>query len=149
MMRRARHLLVGATAAIVASTVGVATPATADDGHRVLATTLNGDEEFPGPGDDNGKGLAGLLINTESGRICYVLAVRRIEPATMAHIHVGAAETAGPIVVNLDPPTRGFSANCADADPALAADIANRPEQYYVNVHNTPFPAGAIRGQLG
>jgi hypothetical protein len=35
------------------------------------------------------------------------------------------------------------------ADPELVADIAANPSEYYVvNVHNKPYPAGAIRGQL-
>ena len=67
----------------------------------------------------------------------------------MAHIHVGAAGQPGPVVVNLDPPTRGFSANCTTVDPALAGAIAATPGNYYVNVHNADFQAGAVRGQLG
>jgi hypothetical protein len=104
----------------------------------------------PGPGDDDGTGFAGLVVNITAGRarICYVLAVRNIAPATMAHIHRGDSMTAGPVVVPLDPPTRGFSANCARVEPALATEIIATPDQFYVNVHNADFPAGAIRGQL-
>ena len=40
------------------------------------------------------------------------------------------------------------SAQCATADPALAAEIVANPSGFYVNVHTTPFPDGAIRGQL-
>ncbi|MBA3400981.1 MAG: CHRD domain-containing protein [Actinobacteria bacterium] len=29
-----------------------------------------------------------------------------------------------------------------------APGIIDHPEQYYVNVHNAPFPGGAVRGQL-
>jgi len=32
---------------------------------------------------------------------------------------------------------------------ALAQEIIRNPAAFYVNVHNTPFPGGAVRGQLG
>lgn len=32
--------------------------------------------------------------------------------------------------------------------PALIDAIRKDPSAYYVNVHNAPFPAGAVRGQL-
>lgn len=121
-----------------------------DDGRRGrLATRLVGAEEFPGPGDPDGRGRACLRLNANEGTICYKLNVRRIEPATAAHIHVGAAGPAGPVVVGLEPPIDGSTKSCTTADPALIRAILNDPGAYYVNVHNVPFPAGAVRGQLG
>lgn len=145
-MRRIRHLAAVGAMAIGAIAIGDANPVAAE--HRALGAIMNGANERPGPGDEDGIGAAGVLINTETGRICYVLAVRRIEPATMAHIHRGTADTFGGIVVHLEPPTRGFKAACTLADPALAAEIAGNPSGFYVNVHNAAFAAGAIRGQL-
>jgi CHRD domain len=149
-MRRVRHLTVAAAAAIGAVAIGDASAVDADFGVRGLATVMTGAAERPGPGDPDGFGFAGLLVNPGRGRICYALAVRHIALATAAHIHVGAEDVAGPVVVGLDAPNaRGFSANCANVDPALAAAIAETPANYYVNVHTADFPAGAVRGQLG
>jgi hypothetical protein len=71
-------------------------------------------------------------------------------PITAAHIHVGAAGTAPPdnVVVPLSAPTSGFSSGCTAVDCDLALAILQNPENYYVNVHNDDFPAGALRGQL-
>ncbi|NJM30784.1 MAG: CHRD domain-containing protein [Rhizobiales bacterium] len=39
-------------------------------------------------------------------------------------------------------------ANCIAAPAAALTAIRNNPSQFYVNVHNVPFPGGAARGQL-
>ena len=72
-----------------------------------------------------------------------------IEPATKAHIHEGTAEEAGPTVVKLDPPPEDRSSSgCTDVNGALLRDLLQKPQNYYVDVHNEEFPRGAIRGQL-
>jgi hypothetical protein len=65
----------------------------------------------------------------------------------MAHIHEAPATAAGPVVQGLTPPTSGTSTGCV-TNAALAADLLAAPADYYVNVHNAPFPGGALRGQL-
>jgi threonine dehydrogenase-like Zn-dependent dehydrogenase len=34
------------------------------------------------------------------------------------------------------------------ANLAQIAEILNAPESFYVNIHNTPFGGGAVRGQV-
>ena len=114
-----------------------------------LTTALTGAAEVPGPGDPNGSGEATLTLFPEQGLLCYVLTARGIAPATAAHVHAAPPGEAGPVVIPLAPPTGGVSGGCMPADPALLRDIAANPEEYYVNVHNAAYPAGAIRGQLG
>lgn len=145
-MRTIRFLVVLAMTAMLT----VAWTATAAAvGGRPFSTDLNGAEEAPGPGDQDGSGHAAIRVNPGRGIICYALEVEGIEPAAAAHIHVGPAGVAGPIVVHLDAPTSGSSAGCTEVSRALAMDIIRRPSRYYINVHNAPFPAGAVRGQLG
>jgi CHRD domain len=136
-------LLVAAVAVAVAGTAG----AVQAQG-RPLSTTLTGAAEIPGPGDPDGSGTATLTVNPGLGQICYELTVSGIAPATAAHIHVGAAGVAGPVVVPLAPPTDGTSSGCAEVSRELALAILKSPSDYYVNVHNAEFPAGAVRGQL-
>ena len=110
--------------------------------------TLYGTAEVPGPGDPDGLGHAALTLNPGRSEICYTLTVTGITPATAAHIHRAVAGQAGPIVVTLRPPTSGTSRDCATADPQLIRNVIEHPANYYVNVHNADYPAGAIRGQL-
>jgi hypothetical protein len=112
----------------------------------ILSAQMTGEQEVP-PGDPDGFGLA-FVITEPPNRICYVITAFNIAPPNAAHIHFGPPGVAGDIVVPLEPPTMGFSKGCTTADPALVANIAANPSLYYVNVHNVPYPAGAIRGQL-
>jgi len=140
-----------AVAMACAATLGAsAVPAFAADGGRSFSTTLLGANEVPAPGDPDGMGTATVTINLGQGRLCYSIAVSGIEPAKAAHIHEGPAGVAGPVIVELAAPTDGTSSGCTtELDRAELKEIAKDPSDYYVNVHNMPYPGGALRGQLG
>ena len=118
---------------------------------------LTGGAEVPGPGDPDGSGLATLRLNPGTEQVCYELTVSNLDfPTTGAHIHRGTVTEAGPPVVHLTSPVEtgtssgtGMSSGCVHADRALILEIIQNPEQFYVNVHNADYPAGALRGQLG
>ncbi len=117
-------------------------------GTTLLITRLSGEAERPGPGDEDGRGRAVLRVNGETGRICYALKVADIDPAQAAHIHeVEPGTEVGPVVQGLEAPTTGFSSACV-VNAEVAQGLIESPTDYYVNVHNEPFPAGAVRGDL-
>lgn len=148
-MSHVRTLLAsGALALTGAAVLSTVPPALADDGGRRLSTVLTGAAERPGPGDPDGTGTAELRVNPGQREICYTLTVSGIDPARAAHIHEAPVSAPGPIVVELAAPTDGSSSGCVTVSRELALDILRNPEDYYVNVHNAPFPAGALRGQL-
>jgi glucose/arabinose dehydrogenase len=118
-------------------------------GGRPLSTTLTGEAEVPVPVDPDGSGFARVTLNQGQGEVCFDLEAFDIAPATAAHIHQGEAGVAGPVVVTLGSPSGGSSSGCVvGVDRALIKQIRQHPSGYYVNVHNTEFPAGALRGQL-
>src|SRR5688572_19592329 len=120
-----------------------------DDSGRPLTATLTGPVEVPGPGDADGTGTVTIRLNQGKKQVCYELTVSNIAAATAAHIHSGATGVAGPPVVNLAAPVNGTSSGCVDnVDVNLIKALRQKPEDYYVNVHNADFPDGAIRGQL-
>jgi hypothetical protein len=114
-----------------------------------LDAQLTGAAEVPGPGDPDGSGLAHVDIFADESRVCWFMEVSGIATATAAHIHRGAAGTAGDVVVTLEPPADGSSDGCVEDVPADVIEaILNDPSGHYVNVHNADFPDGALRGQL-
>jgi len=139
-----RSILIAAAVAFLLPT----SAASAEDGGRPINVQMTGAAERPGPGDPDGSGTAGFRINPGQGEVCYTLTVANIEAATAAHIHRAPPTAAGPIVVHLNAPTNGRSSGCATVSRDLAKELIQTPQAFYVNVHNTPFPAGAVRGQL-
>jgi hypothetical protein len=113
---------------------------------------LSGSEEAPNPGDPDGYGAADLRI--KGNRVCFRILASKIGEVNAAHIHKAPVGQAGPVVVDLFS-FKGKSqtlppriSGCAKTTAAQAKDIARNSDDYYVNVHNADFPAGALRGQL-
>ncbi|CAN7395235.1 CHRD domain-containing protein [Phenylobacterium sp. LjRoot219] len=143
-----RARLTSVLAAVLAA--GLITPAIAQGGLRQFNVPLTGAAEVPGPGDPKGGGTAALRLDLARSQICYDLKVANISlPATGAHIHRAPATESGSVVVLLSAPgPNGLSTGCTAVTHELAQEILADPAQFYVNVHTTDRPAGALRGQL-
>jgi hypothetical protein len=122
------------------------TSAKTDAKWTVLATTLSGAAEKPGPGDADGSGKA--VVKLKDDQVCWDLSWSNIDPANLSHIHKGGKTVAGPVVVNFFTKAPAVRKGCTEVDTKLVDAIAANPGNYYVNVHNAKFPKGAIRGQL-
>jgi len=106
---------------------------------------LSGGQEFPGPGDADGTGLARLWFDSAANSVVWDITVENVAlPIAAAHIHNAPAGVAGPVRVDF----MGMLAGGPVVDADIAGILAN-PLNWYVNVHNSFFPAGAVRGQLG
>jgi len=124
----------------------ILSPTSAGTALRIFMT---GEADVPA-GDPVGTGEATIRLRRGQGQICYSLEVQNITlPSVGAHIHHGGAGESGPIVVPLrQPGANGQSSGCATVSRALVSQILVNRSDYYVNVHTTDFPGGAVRGQL-
>lgn len=147
---RASRSFVAPVALATALALAVAVAGTAAASTTVIVTRLTGEVEVP-IGDLDGTGVAAVRFDADTGEVCWTYKVRDVATIFAAHIHVGPAGVAGPVVIPFTPPnpTSGVSTGCTTADPALVSAILSNPSGYYVNTHNADFPAGALRGQLG
>jgi hypothetical protein len=107
--------------------------------------------DLKGSTEPNAKGTAVVRIRTDAGQVCYRLHAENITlPAVAAHIHRGGPTANGPVVVPFNAPgANGNSDGCASAAAALIDEIIAGPAGFYVNVHTTEHPAGAMRALLG
>ena len=151
-MRLPRHALATTLASSLILTLALA-GSVAAGGKPLVATLLPGNETGIG-GDTNpgARGSFAMTANYGHKTVCYWLSWENLtNPATAAHIHVGAAGVAGGVVIPLTvvAATSGSTSACIeDVDADLLKAIMQNPAGYYVNVHNALRPAGAIRGQL-
>jgi hypothetical protein len=97
-----------------------------------------------------GAGTFVARSNIGQGRICWKLTVTGLADVTAAHIHYGTGPNATQIAVPLALPTpfTGTATGCADVARALVKQILVKPGNFYVNVHTTTYPGGAISGTL-
>jgi hypothetical protein len=119
-----------------------------------LLAALTGGAEVPGPGDSGAQATVELdRASLIDGLLCVTLDfdVALSSNPTAVHVHKGDPHAAGPIVLTIPPPPSGsgLQQSCfPDLDGTVIADIFAHPEDYYVDVHTTDFPNGAVRGQL-
>lgn len=121
--------------------------------------------------DSSGQGQAIFHLSKDETELSFKLIVANIEDVTQAHIHCGAADVNGPVVlflfgfdpdgVNVNGVLSEGTATNADVIPrpdsgACPGGLANfdeliakmRSGDAYVNVHTLDLPAGEIRGQI-
>jgi CHRD domain-containing protein len=152
----------------LAATLALAVPACSNDNTAPaaatrFAATMNSANERPTPNASTATGTATFTIDETAGTITYTVNVTNITNVTASHIHVGRADAAGPIVVNLlaaTPPagtingqlTTGTitAASIGTGVPITFASLMAlmRGGDIYINVHTQANPGGEIRGQL-
>jgi hypothetical protein len=127
-------------------------------GLAVFNTTLVAREEVP-PSGSRARGFAQVMVKADD-TVAFALIInnRGHETFNRGHIHKAPAGVNGPILwdfLEAGDPVASISGQPARlrgiARPRAAAnldDLLENPDQYYVNVHSTDFPGGAIRGQL-
>jgi hypothetical protein len=112
-----------------------------------------------GVGQEPATGQAIVVVDAFNGEVTVELEYSEItqefDDSPGAHIHVGAIDENGPVVIAF-----ATAAELAANDGSLTAvvdeniedfrfaELIEDPDNFYVNVHNDDFPAGAIRGQL-
>jgi CHRD domain len=153
-MRRLRLALLASMLAIASMTASAGATGAATAGFQTFVVQLS-----PQAPNTEGSGLAVVRINPATDEVCYVITVSGIgaptEPAGglgAAHIHDVA--TRG-IFVDLETSWRQTGADrfmtigCTAASSESLDAILADPSAYFVNIHTTEFPGGALTGLLG
>jgi hypothetical protein len=118
----------------------------ADAAPTTLKAALTGAAEVNG-GDPDGAGTFTVELDPDTNDFCYALWGEKIGKVTMAHIHKGDAGAEGPVVFGIEV-TGKNNDMCIAIDKDKLDPLVENPAGYYVNIHTTDFPGGAVRGQL-
>ena len=116
-------------------------------GGKRLTATLTGTGANAGA-----TGTFTMRTNLGQGMLCYTLTVTGLTGITGSHIHTSIPQlgvAAGGVVVPLTAPTNGSSSGCISVSRDIIKAIMKNPSTFYVNVHTTTSPTGAIQGTLG
>lgn len=120
---------------------------------QTLGAVLTGSQEVPA-NTNPGFGNATVAFDATRQNITVTITVANLGAAiNNFHIHEAPAGSNGPVVVNLIGLGGTFTNGTMTGTFPIAPDVAFRmlttPSNFYVNVHTTALPGGAVRGQLG
>ena len=157
-MRRHRQILALFAALALLLTMAASVSA-ADRRVGVLRLTLTGNQEATATcappavcGDPDAVAQMILIVNPTRDTVCFLTKWSGIDGTVVAaHIHLAPVGVPGAVVVPLFSGTfdgTDMTRACVSANGLAGAILAN-PSAYYVNIHSTVYPAGAVRTQLG
>ena len=118
---------------------------------EIYTATLNGSNERPTAVTTSAAGAATFTVlgNLVSWKVDIT---SPIDSVILGHIHDGAADAAGGVIVNLSPaPTGvGFTGTVTVGSASAVDSVLTlmRAGNTYVNIHTKKYPGGEIRGQL-
>ncbi len=146
------------SALLAAGLLLMAVPAAVFAADEVFTADLSGDAQVP-PIDVAGTGDATVTIADDESSVSWDVSYSGLTgDAAAGHIHFGASDAAGPVMIAFATVTNtGSTGSFASADYAggdgLPADwdgvlAAIRDGDAYVNIHTAANQAGEIRGQL-
>src|SRR6478672_3883577 len=149
------------------------TPSSGNTGPITFTATLSAASEVPPitNAEANARGTVTITFNvprdasgavTGAGTVTFVAQLASFPagtPATLAHIHTGAAGIAGGVLINTNLSAASPIVMDANGSGNLnisnipisqtdATNIAANPAGFYFNVHTSLNPSGAVRGQL-
>jgi hypothetical protein len=130
---------------------------------QTFLLNMNGQNEFvggqPNRGDPDATGIGTITLNPgtggTTGSATVNLTLANIDfPLSLWHIHTGAANTQGGVLIDFGNPETYRNGNIISGTvPNLSSaniqTVLANPSYFYLNIHNGPFGAGAIRDQLG
>jgi hypothetical protein len=113
-------------------------------------TSFNVSLSGGGAGDSDGAGQGTVTLDSETNQVSWDFSYSNIAEPTAMHIHEGAEGQSGGVVVpfTLEKDSEGNLVGLTNAPAEAVQAIIASPAGYYVNIHNSEFRGGAIRGQL-
>ncbi|MDQ3899015.1 MAG: CHRD domain-containing protein [Actinomycetota bacterium] len=130
-------------------------------GYGYFSVQLTG-HEVPGGGDPTGQGLARLDLDPEHELACFVIPWRKLDGAvTDLRLYAAPRGREGPQWIDFFadqqfPGAENTVSGCVHVSGSHGMSsqdkiqtVIHDPSGFYLNMHSTEFPKGAIRGQLG
>ena len=118
---------------------------------QTFNVVLTGPEEVtPQGGDPDGFASGTVTLNRATNTATWNLVYGNLDPVSDSHIHIGALGVGGSVVIPFGTGNTAGTPNTLSGtttDPDVTA-VFDNPAGYYVNIHTSVYPAGAVRGQV-